>query len=51
MILAINEDLLLEEFEARYDNLQTMAPGYRRRIVNAVADLSDKFKGMSLHEQ
>ena len=47
IILAINKDLTLTGSEAHYDDLNTSAPDYRRRIVNAVADLSEKFKGKS----
>ena len=46
-VLAVNKDLKLKETDVHYDDVDTMAPGYRRRIVDAVADLSDNFKGVS----
>ena len=48
-MLAVNKDLTLKENDVHYDDLDTMAPAFRRHIVDAVADLSDNFKGVSLY--
>ena len=50
MISAVNKDMTLTGTETHYEDLDTSTPGYRRRIVNAVADLSENFKGMSLQK-